>query len=56
MKLINLKCIEDNSKAISLNENVYQAFRDRANAYDCIGLETESIEDKRKYEVILRQK
>eukprot|EP01080_Neovahlkampfia_damariscottae_P003820 gene3820-6981_t len=50
------KCVEDNSKAILLNPRIYQAYRDRSNAYECLGLEEESKEDKRTYEVILREK
>lgn len=50
------KCVEDNTKAIQLDPKLYQAYRDRSDSYDCLGLEKEAKEDKRMYEYLLREK
>jgi len=50
------KCVEDNTKALQLNNKLYEAYRDRRDAYKCLGLEKEAKDDSRMYEALLREK
>jgi tetratricopeptide (TPR) repeat protein len=50
------KCVDDNTRALEVDPKCIEAYRDRMEAYDILGMRSESDEDKRSYEFLLRKK
>ncbi|KAL9648937.1 hypothetical protein ABK040_008317 [Willaertia magna] len=49
------KCIDDNTEAIQLDNTFFPAFRDRAEAYECLGKDDLAKEDKVMCEYLKRK-
>jgi len=50
------KAIQDHTAALKINRNLFAALEDRANAYAKLGMEEESIQDRRLYQMHVREK
>jgi Tfp pilus assembly protein PilF len=48
------ECVEDNTKALQIDSSLYQAYRDRAEAYQNLNLLEDAKSDLKNYELYLR--